>query len=162
MLKSIEFIETLDKELTIKKKNNEINNFFIEMRVNGLINIIIVSDEINELKKLNIISYDLDYFTDKKVKFNYITVNDSKDELFLNKFEGSSYTLGLRRSLKSLLDLNSEEKPLSKKNLITFYSYKGGVGRTTSLALTASYLAKQGKNVFVVDCDFEARVVKFL
>ncbi|MGC0851556.1 KGGVGR-motif variant AAA ATPase [Pantoea agglomerans] len=156
MLKSIEFIETLDKELTIKKNNNEINNFFIEMRVNGLINIIIVSDEINELKKLNIISYDLEYFTDKKVKFNYITVNDSKDELFLNKFEGSSYTLGLRRSLKSLLDLNSEEKPLSKKNLITFYSYKGGVGRTTSLALTASYLAKQGKNVFVVDCDFEA------
>ncbi|MGL6444023.1 KGGVGR-motif variant AAA ATPase [Aeromonas hydrophila] len=64
--------------------------------------------------------------------------------------------MGLRRSLNSLIGLSYQEKPVSKKNLLTFYSYKGGVGRTTSLALTASYLARQGKSVFVVDCDFEA------
>ncbi|EKN4906289.1 AAA family ATPase [Yersinia enterocolitica] len=156
MLKSIEFIENLDKELKIKKAKGEINNFFIEMRVNGLINIYVVSDEINELKKLNLSSFEPDYFSDKKIKFHYLSIEDSKDDLFISKFEGKSYFLGLRRSLKSLLDLNEEEKLASKRNLITFYSYKGGVGRTTSLALTASYLAKQGKNVFVVDCDFEA------
>lgn len=44
----------------------------------------------------------------------------------------------------------------SIKNVVTFYSYKGGVGRTTSLALTASYLARSGKSVFILDCDFEA------
>lgn len=156
MLKSIEFIENLDNELKIKKDAGEINNFFIEMRVNGLINVYIVSDEINELKNLNLSSFKPDYFSDKKIKFHYLSIEDSKDDLFISKFEGESYFLGLRRSLTSLLDLNEEDTLASKRNLITFYSYKGGVGRTTSLALTASYLAKQGKDVFVVDCDFEA------
>ncbi|HCF3553889.1 MAG: AAA family ATPase [Pseudomonas sp.] len=43
-----------------------------------------------------------------------------------------------------------------KSNVVTFFSYKGGVGRTTSLALTAAYLSRKGKKVFVIDCDFEA------
>jgi MinD-like ATPase involved in chromosome partitioning or flagellar assembly len=38
-----------------------------------------------------------------------------------------------------------------------FYSYKGGVGRTTTLAAFATYLAKvEQKKVVIIDCDFEA------
>ena len=41
--------------------------------------------------------------------------------------------------------------------IVTFYSYKGGVGRTTALATYASYLAIQkDKKVIILDCDFEA------
>ncbi len=39
---------------------------------------------------------------------------------------------------------------------ITFYSYKGGVGRTLALANFAQYLAKAGRSVFVMDLDLEA------
>ena len=39
---------------------------------------------------------------------------------------------------------------------ITFYSYKGGVGRTTTLALTALQIARKGKKVVVIDMDLEA------
>lgn len=39
---------------------------------------------------------------------------------------------------------------------ITFYSYKGGVGRTLLLANIARYLAKFGQKVFVMDFDLEA------
>jgi CRISPR-associated protein Cmr1 len=39
---------------------------------------------------------------------------------------------------------------------ITFYSYKGGVGRTLALANVAMLLAEMGKRVFVLDCDLEA------
>ncbi len=39
---------------------------------------------------------------------------------------------------------------------ITFYSYKGGVGRTLSLANIAVYLSRFGLNVCVVDFDLEA------
>ncbi|MCK4762720.1 MAG: ParA family protein [Candidatus Aminicenantes bacterium] len=39
---------------------------------------------------------------------------------------------------------------------ITFYSYKGGVGRTLALANIAVYLSRFGQNVCVVDFDLEA------
>lgn len=40
--------------------------------------------------------------------------------------------------------------------LVTFYSYKGGVGRTFSVANIAVLLAKRGKKVLVMDWDLEA------
>jgi len=40
--------------------------------------------------------------------------------------------------------------------IITFYSYKGGVGRTMSLANIAVILAQKGHNVLMIDWDLEA------
>jgi ActR/RegA family two-component response regulator len=40
--------------------------------------------------------------------------------------------------------------------LVTFYSYKGGVGRTMALANVAYLLAANGQNVLAVDFDLEA------
>jgi hypothetical protein len=40
--------------------------------------------------------------------------------------------------------------------IVTFYSYKGGVGRTLALSNVAVLLAKQGKKVLVMDWDIEA------
>jgi tetratricopeptide (TPR) repeat protein len=40
--------------------------------------------------------------------------------------------------------------------IVTFYSYKGGVGRTMALANTAYRLSAKGKKVFVLDFDLEA------
>lgn len=40
---------------------------------------------------------------------------------------------------------------------MTFYSYKGGVGRSTTLASCASFLAvNHKKKIVILDCDFEA------
>ena len=39
---------------------------------------------------------------------------------------------------------------------ITFYSYKGGAGRTLLLVNTAYYLAGAGKRVVMIDFDLEA------
>ena len=39
---------------------------------------------------------------------------------------------------------------------ITFYSYKGGVGRTLTLANIAIYLSRFGQNVCIMDFDLEA------
>ncbi len=39
---------------------------------------------------------------------------------------------------------------------IAFYSYKGGVGRTTALVHVAAILARRGRKVVVVDLDLEA------
>ena len=40
--------------------------------------------------------------------------------------------------------------------IITFYSYKGGTGRSMALANIAWLLASGGQNVLVVDWDLEA------
>lgn len=40
--------------------------------------------------------------------------------------------------------------------IFTFFSCKGGVGRSTALAIAASALSEAGKNVFVLDLDLEA------
>lgn len=39
---------------------------------------------------------------------------------------------------------------------VSFYSYKGGVGRSMALANLAALLARRGRNVFMVDFDLEA------
>ena len=40
--------------------------------------------------------------------------------------------------------------------IVSFYSYKGGVGRSTLVAIVAAILARAGENVVVVDLDLEA------
>ena len=40
--------------------------------------------------------------------------------------------------------------------IVTFYSFKGGVGRTMSLANVAYRMAKQGDQIFAIDFDLEA------
>jgi MinD-like ATPase involved in chromosome partitioning or flagellar assembly len=40
--------------------------------------------------------------------------------------------------------------------IITFYSYKGGTGRTMALANAAWVLASNGKRVLMIDWDLEA------
>jgi cellulose biosynthesis protein BcsQ len=40
--------------------------------------------------------------------------------------------------------------------VVTFFSYKGGTGRTMALANVARILASQGKRVLVVDWDLDA------
>jgi MinD-like ATPase involved in chromosome partitioning or flagellar assembly len=40
--------------------------------------------------------------------------------------------------------------------IVSFYSFKGGVGRTTALAMTARQWALQGKRVLLIDMDLEA------
>lgn len=40
--------------------------------------------------------------------------------------------------------------------IISFYSFKGGVGRTSALAVVARQLARRGKKVLCIDLDLEA------
>jgi cellulose biosynthesis protein BcsQ len=46
--------------------------------------------------------------------------------------------------------------PPASPRVITFYSYKGGTGRSMALANVAWILASNGKRVLVLDWDLEA------
>ncbi len=52
--------------------------------------------------------------------------------------------------------MSSSSEPDGRGQVVTFYSFKGGVGRTMALANVAWILASRGKRVLAVDWDVEA------
>lgn len=48
------------------------------------------------------------------------------------------------------------DEDLDRPVIVTFYSMRGGVGRSTALAYTAKILASRGRKVLCVDMDLEA------
>jgi len=51
---------------------------------------------------------------------------------------------------------NRDDDSSRDGTIVTFYSYKGGTGRTMALANTAWILAAAGNRVLTVDWDLEA------
>lgn len=49
-----------------------------------------------------------------------------------------------------------KKETLGKSRVVVFYSYKGGVGRTTAMLHVAYLLAKAGRRIALVDMDLEA------
>lgn len=166
MLKSFEYINALEENLIKLEDLNLITRFFIKLSINQQVNIFIASDEkltedilINHLEDVGLESTVIIKLRDsnRKLLLNfefYTTIERQSEYDYL--FGNGNIDLGLRRSLDALLTERESKTNNKDYNLVTFYSYKGGVGRTTSLALTATYLARKGKKVFVLDCDFEA------
>ncbi|MCE9967263.1 AAA family ATPase, partial [Lelliottia amnigena] len=117
------------------------------------IDIYIVSDQVKKTSDLYFKLIQSEELENDNVTFSFLSEQQSLSDDWSYLFSGDKKSYGLRRSLGALLDM----KPgLTNNNVVTFFSYKGGVGRTTSLALTATYLSRKGKKVFVIDCDFEA------
>jgi MinD-like ATPase involved in chromosome partitioning or flagellar assembly len=56
------------------------------------------------------------------------------------------------------LDEGGDKRPF----VVTFYSFKGGVGRTTALALVAGLLAAKGRKVAILDFDLEAPGLSYM
>lgn len=157
MLKSFEYIATLELFLGSLKDNGRLVKFHIKLSVNQQLNVYISSDEIFTVSQLvdmaeNTGFSSLNFYLDSVV-FDFFSREKTEEMYYI--FENGNVDFGLRRSLDNLID-NELKSVKNKSNVITFYSHKGGVGRTTSLALLARYYSEQGKSVFSIDCDFEA------
>lgn len=62
---------------------------------------------------------------------------------------------GPRLRLKSF-DFATSERDKDLPAVVTFYSYKGGMGRTTTMMGFALWLASHNRKVAIIDCDLEA------
>jgi hypothetical protein len=91
--------------------------------------------------------------------------DDDMFNLFANEIQPSDLTLDNCAEnipwLEETLHLESwRDKTLVKSKtgakVISFYSYKGGVGRTTLAAILSLHCAKKNKKVVVIDTDVEA------
>jgi Mrp family chromosome partitioning ATPase len=76
-------------------------------------------------------------------------------EAFTIEHDSVRYSF-LDRRIVGMPWLNAPHEGLAMPPRIVFASLKGGVGRSTALAVVASDLARRNKNVLVVDLDLEA------
>jgi len=103
------------------------------------------------------------YESDELIQIEEITREEFEEDDYCQfVFQGEQkIDLGYRKKLSSLLEPDIEnEFDICKEDfppIITFYSYKGGLGRTTTLAGFAIHCAYHlGMKVLVIDCDLEA------
>ena len=65
--------------------------------------------------------------------------------------------------LDTLTPLDEDTKQDAKRPfVVTFYSFKGGVGRSTALGFVANILAVRGRRVVMIDFDLEAPGLSFM
>lgn len=127
----------------------------VDVTKSDKIHVLIVSDQ--KIDKKNIRNFISDFIKDEKEKYTIGFIDiysvDQAKEYNIVKRE-------IKPVLKSWADgLNAETKIEEKHldyNVVSFYSYKGGVGRTIAMIQTAYNLVKAGKKVLLLDLDIEA------
>lgn len=98
---------------------------------------------IDWIDNVEIISEENDQFVYNDLVTSSLLVNDTTNIYFSERhLENSNWYI------KDTFSLNAP--------VTSFYSFKGGVGRTTATILTALILARQGSKVLLIDFDLEA------
>lgn len=95
-----------------------------------------------------------------KINYNVFpldVINDSFYQNILSGPDNSTINLGPRYRFDSLIGEKPGKQTENDIPIVTFYSYKGGMGRTTALVSYAMDLAiNKQKRVVILDCDLEA------
>ena len=146
------------KDILSKEKNKRLKDFKIYIRLNFDVDIYIVDS------KESIQKYLLQEFSNFNINFYFIKEHELSN---IYSYLESDFAInnpieyGLKYRFNTLLDkhpnsLYTVDKSFSVP-IITFYSYKGGMGRTTTLTSYALDLVlNHNKKVCILDCDFEA------
>lgn len=180
-------ISDLAKRIEYFLQTKEETQFKIFIRINFQIDVYVATPNIaaaNNYKKefIQSLSFDIDsdgipqsefddfYSNHKdylKIAFNIISLEELEDDPFYQQLLANNdnhIDWGPRYRFDSLLQQEKTvlQKQSSKKTpVVTFYSYKGGMGRTTTMIAYAMCLATnkdvtKKKRVVIIDCDLEA------
>ena len=138
-----------------------IDRLIINRDLNGRIRLL--TDEKNE----DVFKNNLENITEKIVKVlgdrvpgnNRVMYEPSLDAIIKDvpcfTLEGFSHVIVADRLLGEN-NWGNIESIIPDAHRIVFYSIKGGVGRSTALAVTAWALAEEGKKVLILDMDLES------
>lgn len=144
-----QFNDTL-KKLKSLKSNGQITDFRIFLRINNDIDVFILTDDNSFVQ--NIID-------NENIRLTIINKNEFENDSYYRDIFETKKMLNIsngRRRFVNLLDY-SDNDYTPPCPVVTFYSYKGGMGRSTFIAAAASHLAfHEKKKIVIIDCDFEA------
>lgn len=167
MLKIIDYKDLVCQFLS--KKQQEVEKFKVFVRLNFVIDVYIVLKDLLDLNVKYFVdgfeeylkdNYSNSNLSDFNLKFHIYSYHDIEDDYVSCIFQNddSKTYLNKRFRLNSYFNHFDSGHTLKRKTpVVTFYSYKGGMGRTTTMVSYAIDLAvNQNKKVFVIDCDLEA------
>ena len=104
--------------------------------------------------------YYLSNTNNMRINYSVFPLSAINDPFYQNILIGDSdvsIDYGPRYRFDSLIGNKKGKTVIPEIPVITFYSYKGGMGRTTALVSYAMDLAiNKNKRVVIVDCDLEA------
>ncbi|OWV13948.1 KGGVGR-motif variant AAA ATPase [Fibrobacter sp. UWB5] len=161
------YAKELEKFLTKKQDSREVRKFKIFVRIGFQLDVYVFTEDCESLQ--NIEAEFFDYISKTgyavnqnklRIYFNILPLSELDDSYYSKMVEGSeSIDYGPRYRFDSFLGKKQYEIADASEfpPVITFYSYKGGVGRTTAMISYALHLAAdKGKKVAIIDCDLEA------
>jgi len=157
MLLALKKILDIEKYLKDRVDDSTIKDYHLVLKVNmDIKGFIFVEKETARLT-----TYLNELKSNENIDFEIVTQADCEgDELYKYLFIQKEKVipkvdLSFRRRYENLLD-NINPSPKTTP-IVTFYSYKGGLGRSTTLvAFAAWYAIHYEKRVVILDCDFEA------
>ena len=151
MLLGLKELNKLESFLDSLIEKNKIYKYRIYLNLNTTISVDIVANENDEIKNQIENSGLVDISIDEWIDKDEYESDEYYQKLFEKKIDKEH-----RRRLINLID-NKEQERENNIPVVTFYSYKGGVGRTTALITFANYYAyHHKKKVVILDFDFEA------
>ncbi|MEZ4983599.1 MAG: hypothetical protein R2795_00935 [Saprospiraceae bacterium] len=151
MLLALNKIETIINFLEQEVDTNKISDFKVFLKPNLEINVIVVSQHQN---------FTLNGLQHPAINLEVISEEEKQhDPYYIQLFQDTSgkVELGFKRRFASFSNQQTKLENQVKTPVVTFYSYKGGMGRSTTLVAYAMYCAiHEKKKVVILDCDFEA------
>ncbi len=148
--------DNLKKDILEKLKNNSFEKCFLVRNIFSRFAIYVITE--NEIEDFKIEIFkgfenSIDTIEKISVKDDFFIVNDLEKTSELVE-ENSNIYFSERHIENTNWFINDKYK--LNAPVTSFYSFKGGVGRTTATVLSALLLARQGKKVMIVDFDLEA------
>ena len=142
----LKIYDCIEKLRTFLKKS--VKHFKIIVNIDTTISVRLVCKDEELIKQI-------ENFCDTKIYIEEIySYNEYKNDDFLKKSLDNSIDWSFKKRFDSF---EFREKLNFDVPIVSFYSYKGGVGRTTSLITFASYYSNVAKkSVVIMDFDFEA------
>jgi MinD-like ATPase involved in chromosome partitioning or flagellar assembly len=157
----------LKQQLTNHYIHNSSEWLDVNISTSGLLNLTIVSDGFVNLsipqRKEQVLNF-VNQLQAPHLSLGFLSLYTLEEAETLNlsppqNLNGASLNTWQDLALWAANPQNQDQVPKREPRVprtITFYSFKGGVGRTTALAHVAWILATRGRKVVAVDLDLEA------
>ncbi|MEH2277981.1 MAG: AAA family ATPase [Nostoc sp.] len=156
----------LKQEITNQYVHNSQEWVDLNISTSGLLNLTIVSDRFINLsisqrkeQTFNLLKSQVPHLSPGFISLYTPQEADSLNLSAPQAFNTASVQTWQDLAIQAANPQNQPQLPQREPSLprtVTFYSFKGGVGRTTALTHVASILAVRGLKVVAVDLDLEA------